>query len=737
MKRRTFLQRFGPLVATMGLSQIELLSLGNCYYQALAQPSSRKFALLVGINEYSQNPPLGGCVADLELQRELLVHRFGFSSSNILTLKDEQASRGFIEDAFLEHLIKQAKPEDVVVFHFSGYGCQVEEQTTLPRSKNALVTVASTGEREDYLLENNLKLLVQSLATDKVTMVLDSSYYPPYTQFPSGWLIRACSSTVRATEEQTKLQVKLTEQLATRNILGSNSPPTVLTPNCDGKKVARELLFYGWSVGLFTYTLTQYLWGITPQTTVQFFLSQVTNSMYRLGNYQQPHALNAKTNQQHIADIFLTIQEIGAEGVIQSVKEDGETVNLWLGGIPAQLLSYYDVNSQFTLVGAPDKVNLVLRSPLTIWSDQFPTVLSAKAQARKGDVTFVIKPGQLIQEKIRVIPRNIGLTIALGAELDRIERVDATSALSTLNHVSSVIAGEQPADFVFGKLPLVKPPELDTNSSIINSCSRYGLFSMAGDLMPNTVGEQGEAVKIAVQRLTPNIYTLEAAKLWRLTENATSSQLAVKVNLEIVTGILPGIIIQQETRASTTTGSPIRKAVNTGSRQIPNVPIGSHIQYRIQNLTNHSIYVILLGLDTSMSAYILCQWGGIGNDGSGQDKPILENIVIAPGKSLIIPGFTADFQWAVTGQTSFAETQLILSKAPFKHTIEQQAVKYYSHVSNHQRIYPLLNPIEVTQALLEDLHDASCSVDDANSPSSFYSFDVNKWASFSFIYQIV
>ena len=164
---------------------------------------------------------------------------------------------------------------------------QVEEKTTLPGLKNALVTFASRGKQEDYLLENNLKLLVQSLATDKVTMVLDSSYYHPYTQLPSGWLIRSYSSTVRATEEQAKLQVKLTEQLAARNILGTNSPPTVLTPNCDGKKVARELLFYGWSVGLFTYTLTQYLWGITPKTTVQFFLSQVTNSMYRLGNHQQ------------------------------------------------------------------------------------------------------------------------------------------------------------------------------------------------------------------------------------------------------------------------------------------------------------------------------------------------------------------------------------------------------------------------------------------------------------------
>ncbi|CDN16302.1 hypothetical protein RintRC_4308 [Richelia intracellularis] len=737
MKRRTFLQRFGSLVAAMGLSQAEWLSFGERYYQALAQPSPRKFALLVGINKYSQNYPLGGCVTDVELQTELLVHRFGFSSSNILALTDEQASRDFIEDAFLEHLVKQAKSGDVVVFHFSGYGCQVETKMPFPGLKNALVTVANTGNKEDYLLEDTLQLLVRSLATNRVTMVLDSSYSNTSNQLPSGWLTRVCQSPAKAAvaTEEAELQAKLTNQLAVKNLLATNLPISLLTPNYDGKQVARELMFSDCSVGLFTYTLTQYLWETAPTKTIQVCLSQVANSMYRLGSQQQPHILSGTTNQQQISESLLPSLEIGAEGVIQSVEEDGKTVNIWLGGIPAQVVPYYDLNSQFSLVGAQNKVNLVLRSPLATRSTQFSTGLSAKAEVSSVNSKFALQPGQLIQEKIRVIPRDIGLTVALGTQLERIERVDATSAFSTLNHVSSVIAGEQRADFVFGKLPLVKVANLDSSTSIMASPSHYGLFSMASVLIPNTMGEPGEAVKIAVQRLAPKVRTLKAAKLWRLTENAASSQLAVKVKLEIVKGLFPRIVAQQETRVSSSTISPSRKTFTSDSGQLPNIPVGSRIQYRVQNLSERPIYVILLGLDTSMNAYALYPWQNSENADSSQNKPVLENTVVAPGKALIVPSTTADFQWVVTGPTLFAETQLILSTAPFKNTLEKQATKH--HGSTQQSIYPLLNPVEVAKALLEDIHNASNSPFDTSTTSDFYSWNVKNWASFSFIYQVV
>ena len=68
-----------------------------------------------------------------------------------------------------------------------------------------------------------------------------------------------------------------------------------------------------------------------------------------------------------------------------------------------------------------------------------------------------MQPGQLVQEAIRVVPRNINLNIALDPGLERIERVDATSAFSTISIVTLVNAGEQPADYLFGRVQETTP----------------------------------------------------------------------------------------------------------------------------------------------------------------------------------------------------------------------------------------------------------------------------------------
>jgi hypothetical protein len=98
--------------------------------QVLAKSTPRKLALLVGINNYPDKPPitpLRGCVNDVALQRHLLIHRFGFNPKDIYTLTDAQATRQGILEAFEEHLIKQAKPGDVVVYHYSGHGSRVSD----------------------------------------------------------------------------------------------------------------------------------------------------------------------------------------------------------------------------------------------------------------------------------------------------------------------------------------------------------------------------------------------------------------------------------------------------------------------------------------------------------------------------------------------------------------------------------------------------------------------------------
>ena len=68
IKRRQFLQFTGSTLATLGLSQLDMMRQGDRYAKVLAEKTPRKLALLVGINEYPAGnglPALEGCVNDV------------------------------------------------------------------------------------------------------------------------------------------------------------------------------------------------------------------------------------------------------------------------------------------------------------------------------------------------------------------------------------------------------------------------------------------------------------------------------------------------------------------------------------------------------------------------------------------------------------------------------------------------------------------------------------------------
>lgn len=708
MKRRTLLHRIASILAVLGITEAEWLTLGNRYYQALAQPNPRKLALLIGINQYPQIPALSGCLTDVDLQRELLIHRFGFQGSDILTLTEEQASREFIETAFLDHLGKQAKPDDVVVFHFSGYGSRVKLETSPDTMQNALVP-ANVGEYAqndkivNYVLEETLLLLLRSLPTDRVTAVLDTSYYLPNTVL--GLKIRALQESVAKLAAE---ELDFLKQLKTQKL---SSTPIVLAATSEPNQPAREGLFSGFNAGLFTYALTQYLWEFTPATKIQVALSYMENSLYKLGSKQQPRLLSSQKNP----DITSLVPDniIGAEGVVSAIEEDGKTVYLWLAGLPPQVLLYYGVNSRFTLATTEQ---LVLRSR---------TGLTAKAQISKIEGANPLKVGQLVQEAVRVLPRNINLTIALNTQLERIERVDATSAFAGFSHVSTVIAGEKPADYIFAKLQEIP--------------SRYGLFSLGGELIPNTTGEVGEAVKSTVQRLAPKLSTLFAAKLWRLTENQGSSRLSLKATLEIISGISPRVVMQRETIRTFKPETSIKKSLSTPDSLLPTaiVPIGSRMQYRVENQSDRSVYLILLGLNNNHTGVAFYSWETPQEPNTADTKPLLKQVVIAPGETLTLPQTNSAAEWLISGPACFCEQQLIFSTAPFSETLAALSTVKYS-TAEQQPIGSLLNPLDVAQALLQDLHNASALKAEMNSTAAdSHILDVNNWASLSFSFQVV
>ncbi|MDZ7953277.1 caspase family protein [Nostoc sp. DedQUE09] len=703
MKRRAFLERIGSILAVLGIAEAEWLPLGNRYYQALAQPSPRKLALLIGINQYPKIPALSGCLTDVELQRELLIHRFGFQGSDILTLTEEQASREFIEAAFLDHLGKQAKPSDVVLFHFSGYGSRVKLETSLETMQNALVPTNASFISQDekivnYILEETLLLLLRSLPTDRVTAVLDTSYYAPTPVL--GLKSRALQESLEtklAAEELDFLQQLKTQKLP--------STPIVLAATSNPKQSAREELFSGFSAGLFTYALTQYLWEFTPTTRIQVALSYMENSLSKLGSKQQAALLGSQKNQ-HLTSLP-SDSIIGAEGAVTAIEQDGKTVQLWLAGLPPQVLLYYGVNSRFTLATTTEE--LVLRSR---------TGLTAKAQISQIEGANPLQVGQLVQEAVRVLARNIHLIIALDTGLERIERVDATSAFAAFPHVSTVVVGEKPADYLFAKLQEIP--------------SRYGLFSLGGEVILNTTGEVGEAVKLTVQRLAPKFSTLLAAKLWRLTENQGSSRLALKATLEIISGISPQVVMQRETIRTLKPETSIKKSLPA-----PIVPIGSRMQYRLENQSDRPVYLILLGLNNNHTAIAFYSWETPQELNAADTKPLLKEAVIAPGETLTLPQTNAASEWVISGPACFCEHQLIFSTAPFSETLAALNTTKYS-TAEQGPISPLLNSLDVVQALLQDLHNASALKAEMNGTTAdSHSLDVNHWASLSFSFQVL
>ena len=777
LNRRTFLQRAILALASLGIGETALSLFGeqslavpilDRYFQALAQPGGRKLALLVGINQYPHSTALSGCLTDVELQRELLVHRFGFNPSNILTLTDSQATRENIETAFIEHLSDQAKAGDVVVFHFSGYGSQVRMSESQTASSldfaNSLVPVDSLASRgaatDNDLLEETLILLLRSLPTTQVTTILDTSYTPVENLLQGNLRVRSCPNPPAqrphpdelAFQEQLLLRLKSTLE---PNRESTQLPGIVLTA-ASPKQPATEVLWNGFSAGLFTYALTQYLWQASAATTVQISVSRATGMVKQLAGKQQPRLLGQKNRDLPLFAYYLPLDpSLGADGVVTAVEDSGK-IQLWLAGLPATVLEYYGSNSLLSL--AP--------SPSASWGTQaleLPTAPQLQLRSKEGLKGFArivgttntaenapLVVGQLVREAVRVLPRNLGLSVALDVRLERIERVDATSAFASIPAVSTVVvAGEQPADYLFG---LVGTRAVDAvgveGGEVLSRTGGYGLFYLAREPIRSTAGVAGEAVKSAVNRLTPKLKALLAAKLLRLTANEGSSRLGVRASLEQVTP-LATVVMQRETLRATWATQGWREQQNQsqlmariGEATVPSLSIGSRVRCRLENYSDGEVYFMLLGFDASGNAIALYKMRSLEVDQDLNNQPSLVDAVIAPAQSLRLPKSTVTADWVVSGPSGLAEMQLICSRAPFKGAI---AILESSRIlkAEGEQIGDLLNPLEVAQAVMQDLHLGSAMlttspVPEATTPvSDTYSLDVNAWATLSFIYQVV
>ena len=756
LDRRTFLQQAGLALFTLGATEAGISALANNQSlaalikdrQQVAQPTSRKLALLVGINRYPHHDDLSGCLMDIELQQELLIHRFGFNASDILTLSDRQATRENIETAFVEHLVKQAQPDDVVVFHFSGYGSQIkmplvsdlepaaENKGDAFRLVNSFVPVDGLSSAKKTLYANNilqetLLLLAQSLSTSKCTFILDTCFNTTPRSKHGSYTVRSIPNTAEnlSVQEQEFL-AQLNDSFAAKGLKPSkriSSLPGVVLSATSNNQVAVERQWDGLSAGLFTQALTQHLWHLTPSSKVQIALNQTAETVEQVMGKQQQPSLNNR-DKSAIAYYMAIDDHPQASAIVDKINQN--LVEVKLLGLPIDILDVYGVGSCLNLVTfAPNSAS----PQLQIKSREG---LISKVQPLSS--TTELRVGQLLQESIRVLGRDLSLKLALDDDLERIERVDATSALASISKIDyAVVAKEQSADCLLGKVS--SQAASGTSSPETEKSFGYGLYSAGGNLIGKTTGLAEEAVKIAIDRLQPQFNNLLAAKWLKLTSNEFSSQLKTSVSL-IVEENKAAVSWQKATLLATNQQISNSKSSKSNSlltsssnnTNLPQLVKGTDIKLALDNLGESELYALVLGVDSDSNISALYTPAKSDNLAG---EAHLENIKLSSQEELIIPSTKNSWKWKVPESTGINTLYIITATDPFEETLKAFATQQNFKL-DQQQVLNVTNPVEVITALMEDLHNASGVSSEILPNENVYALNVKNWATLSFVYEV-
>jgi hypothetical protein len=329
--RRQFLEFTGSTVAGFGLSQF--FTQADRFGKVLAKTTPRKLAFLVGINKYPGENALRGCVNDIELMRHLLIYRFGFQPKDILTLTDEKATRTGILQGFEEHLIKQAKPDDVVVFHYSGHGSQVYDPnpiteeiglngTFVPVDSGLPAGYPQTRGTVEDIMGHTLFLLMSACQSENFTAVLDSCFSGGATRNykvrsrPGGNSVQI-SANEKNYQRKWLSKLNLSRQEFIRRYRAGVAKGVVLAAT-NAEQTAADARFNGFHAGAFTYPLTRYLWqnSSTPEKAIAQVLEYLSQE-----DYEQTPTLEVKPQSRNEKQpiFFLNATNTTADAVITEI----------------------------------------------------------------------------------------------------------------------------------------------------------------------------------------------------------------------------------------------------------------------------------------------------------------------------------------------------------------------------------------------------------------------------------
>lgn len=450
------------------------------------------------------------------------------------------------------------------------------------------------------------------------------------------------------------------------------------------------------------------------------------------GNDQDPEfESNLSRENANTPIYFIPVQAIPAEAVVTQVTEN--QAQLWLGGIDSQSLEAFNSNSVFSIVdGLGNEIGQV-------------QLESRQGLVGRGTLKYTtskgkLHPGNLLQERIRIIPRNATLKIGIDESLDNKTAQQAIQAMKALKRVEPKSLTKEEVQYIFGQMIKTKHQELQkkgvSNLPVVGS---FGLFLPSQDqIIPASFGAATEPITEAVKRLEAKFKSLLAARVIKqILGNTNSSRLNVTVSMNIAgsnellaeTFPIRGVNKPQQPNSSTPVSSI--KFSDAGLRQLP---VDTQIAFQIKNNESQPLYVSILVIDAEGEMTIIFpnRWSDS------------ENAALVEAKQTqLIPQADDEFTLTIGTPLGVSEALIIASTTPLKTALQalQTIASRSTDTKSRNLPLPVTNELlDVTTNLLDDLDAGTRSGNSVNNiqlPSSDRGVDTTKLAAMAIAFEVV
>ncbi|WP_264323771.1 caspase family protein [Romeriopsis navalis] len=664
MKRRHFLQAAGSTLAALGLSQADFLLQADRYSQVLAKGKpGRKLALLVGINRYPRKVgKLRGCLTDVELQWELLVNRYGFNPKDILVLADrrlsfldyvpDQPTRENILSAYESHLIRQADADTTAVFHFSGHGALVKDPNPLPeliKNVNGVKTVAKnpdgvtgsilpldrlTGyaDEVDDITGRTLYLLTALLAqkTPNITTVLDSCHSGG--GFRGNAMVRAVnrpdggfydSSEAEIDYQKSLLRKLKLDEVGFQALRQKGIAAGVAIGSANYNELAADAPIWSpngkFYAGALTYTLTRYLWQQPVNESLDRVFVNISRKARDIGSsakvIQEP--LYQTSNDKHYPQqpIYLSNPANAyADAAVRKVSKEGQ-IHYWMGGLASSSLDQSIKGTIFSAIDAAgQEVGQIEHQGRGARLVGYGRLVKGAKQA--------IKPGVLLREKVRGLPTDVKLKVALDESLG----VDLTVAREVLQEMRGVevVEADQPVAFQIARMNDRYQSRAGVDTHGVKDLEQHTVGLVEGELQPlvPTFGMPNEPIEDAMDRLRSKLQSFRAREI-----------LKAMGGVDVASGNQRGTL---QVSAEASAKSPQGKV---GDSKFVS---GSRINLVIENTGRQDVYVGVVAIGSAGNLRVLYPYFGAGSIAE-------EKARVAAGRKLVLPEDGVEFPLGAPG----------------------------------------------------------------------------------------